>query len=117
MLTRRGAPTDAARAQQLLEQTLSAAQRLGLVALARRAEAQMADTAGPPADPDALTLREVEVLELIAMGRTNADIALVLAIGANTAATHVRSILAKTGCANRTEVAAHALRQRTAQGA
>jgi len=39
-----------------------------------------------------------------------ADIALVLEISLNTVATHVRNILAKTGCANRTEAAAYAMR-------
>jgi DNA-binding CsgD family transcriptional regulator len=115
LLLRRGAPTDAPRARQLLEQSLSAARRLGMVALARRVEAQVAKLASPPVDPDALTPREAEVLDLIAMGRTNADIGLVLAIGVNTVATHVRSILGKTGCANRTEAAAYALRQRSGQ--
>jgi DNA-binding NarL/FixJ family response regulator len=56
--------------------------------------------------PDDLTAREIEVLRLIAIGRSNADIATVLSISLNTVATHVRNILAKTGCANRTEAAA-----------
>jgi DNA-binding CsgD family transcriptional regulator len=116
MLLRRAAPGDAARARQLLEQALSEARRLGLLSLAGRAEAQLVSLERP-ADPDALTPREAEVLELIAMGRSNADIGLVLAIGVNTVATHVRSVLAKTGCANRTEAAAYALRQRAGQRA
>ncbi|WP_144186629.1 helix-turn-helix transcriptional regulator [Elioraea rosea] len=111
MLLGRGGPGDAARARALLDQTLAEATRLGLAALARRVRERLAEVAPPPPDPDALTPREAEVLDLIAMGRTNADIALVLAIGVNTVATHVRSILAKTGCANRTEAAAYALRQ------
>jgi len=60
--------------------------------------------------PDELTARELEVLQLMAIGRGNADIALVLSISLNTVATHVRNILAKTGCANRTEAAAYAMR-------
>jgi DNA-binding CsgD family transcriptional regulator len=59
-----------------------------------------------------LTQREAEVLRLIAIGRSNADIALVLSISLNTVATHVRNILAKTGCANRTEAAAYAMRNK-----
>jgi hypothetical protein len=39
----------------------------------------------------------------------DSDIATVLAISLNTVATHVRNILAKTGCANRTEAAAYAM--------
>jgi DNA-binding NarL/FixJ family response regulator len=61
--------------------------------------------------PDDLTAREVEVLRLIAMGRTNKDVSLVLSISLNTVATHVRSILNKTQSANRTEAAAYANRQ------
>ena len=60
--------------------------------------------------PDGLTRREIEVLRLIAMGRSNKDISLVLSISLSTVATHVRSILGKTGCANRTEAAAYANR-------
>jgi len=61
-----------------------------------------------------LTSREIEVLGLLAIGRSNADIATVLEISLNTVATHVRNILAKTGCANRTEAAAYAMRHRLA---
>jgi DNA-binding NarL/FixJ family response regulator len=52
----------------------------------------------------------VEVLRLLAIGRTNKDVSLVLSISLNTVATHVRSILNKTQCANRTEAAAYAIR-------
>ena len=61
--------------------------------------------------PDGLTAREIEVLQLIAIGRSNKDISAVLSISLSTVATHVRSILSKTGCANRTEAAAYANRQ------
>jgi len=63
-----------------------------------------------PGAPDDLTAREAEVLGLIAIGRSNADIATALSISLNTVATHVRNILAKTGSANRTEAAAYAMR-------
>jgi DNA-binding NarL/FixJ family response regulator len=49
--------------------------------------------------------REVEVLRLLALGRTNEDASLVLAIGLNTVATQVRNILNRTQCASRTEAA------------
>jgi len=61
--------------------------------------------------PDGLTAREVEVLQLLALGRSNKDISLVLSISLNTVATHVRSILTKTRSANRTEAAAYAIQQ------
>ncbi len=61
--------------------------------------------------PDGITSREAEVLKLLAMGRSNKDISKVLDISLSTVATHVRSILTKAGCANRTEAAAYAIRQ------
>ena len=60
--------------------------------------------------PDGLSQREVEVLRLVAAGKSNREIADALCISLNTVATHVRNILAKTGAANRTEAAAYALR-------
>jgi DNA-binding CsgD family transcriptional regulator len=59
-----------------------------------------------------LSLREVEVLRLLAIGRSNRGIADTLCISLSTVATHVRNILSKTGSANRTEAAPYALRQR-----
>ena len=67
----------------------------------------------PPARtelPDRLTAREVEVLQLVAVGRSNREIAATLFISPNTAANHVRSILQKTASGNRTEAAAYAVR-------
>lgn len=100
-------------ATRLLDRAADAADRLGLPAVANRVAASRArlDTPAPPAAaPDALTTRELDVLRLLAIGRSNADVALVLDISLNTVATHVRNILAKTGCANRTEAGAYAVR-------
>ena len=58
--------------------------------------------------PDGLTDREVEVLRLLAEGLSNRAIAERLYISTNTAANHVRSILIKTGAANRTQAAMYA---------
>ena len=73
--------------------------------------AQLPGRSRPRPPIDELTSREFEVLRLLAIGRSNADIAMVLEISLNTVATHVRNILAKTGCANRTEAAAYAMRR------
>jgi DNA-binding NarL/FixJ family response regulator len=59
-----------------------------------------------------LTAREIDVLRLISRGRSNRDIAAELRITENTAANHVRSILIKTGAANRTQVAMMAVSRR-----
>ncbi len=58
--------------------------------------------------PDGLTDREVEVLRLLAGGLSNREIGERLYISTNTAANHVRSILLKTGAANRTQAAMYA---------
>jgi DNA-binding NarL/FixJ family response regulator len=86
---------------------------MGMRALEERAAARLTQLAPRQASAgsDDLTSRETEVLELLAIGRSNADIAMVLEISLNTVATHVRNILAKTGCANRTEAAAYAMRR------
>jgi DNA-binding CsgD family transcriptional regulator len=113
MLLTRQASGDRAYADALLRDSLENARELGMSGLENKAAALLAQQAGvPPASQagDDLTTREIEVLGLLAIGRSNADIALVLSISLSTVATHVRNILAKTGCANRTEAAAHALR-------
>jgi DNA-binding CsgD family transcriptional regulator/tetratricopeptide (TPR) repeat protein len=58
--------------------------------------------------PDGLTPREVEILRRVAQGMSNRDIGRSLHISEHTAANHIRSILRKTGCANRTEAASYA---------
>jgi pimeloyl-ACP methyl ester carboxylesterase/DNA-binding CsgD family transcriptional regulator len=58
-----------------------------------------------------LTPREIEVLRLIAEGRSNQEIAQQLVISINTVTNHVKNILGKTGTANRTEAAGFAHRQ------
>jgi DNA-binding NarL/FixJ family response regulator len=65
------------------------------------------------ADPVAggLTRRELEVLGLIAAGRTNREIAEALFVSHRTATTHVTNILAKLGVTTRTEATALALKQ------
>jgi DNA-binding NarL/FixJ family response regulator len=63
-----------------------------------------------PVERAVLTPRERDVLALVAAGRTNKDIARMLAISINTVAVHVARILAKTGSANRTAASLYALR-------
>ena len=55
-----------------------------------------------------LSHRELEVLRLIAAGKSNQQVADELVISLNTARKHVANILDKTGTANRTEAAAYA---------
>ena len=52
-----------------------------------------------------LTERELQVLRIITTGASNLAVAQILGISEHTVKTHVRSMLTKTGFANRTELA------------
>jgi NarL family two-component system response regulator LiaR len=67
-----------------------------------------------PAEPpvEQLTERELDVLRLIARGKSNKEIADTLVISEKTVKTHVSNILSKLHLADRTQAAIYALRQR-----
>jgi pimeloyl-ACP methyl ester carboxylesterase/DNA-binding CsgD family transcriptional regulator len=67
-------------------------------------------SSGDGAAPDGLSERELQVLRLIAVGRSNQEIAEHLVISPNTVARHVSNIFTKTGVANRAEAASYAAR-------
>jgi ATP/maltotriose-dependent transcriptional regulator MalT len=69
-----------------------------------------AGTAARPRGYGELTVREQEVLGLLALGMSNARIAQTLFISEKTAGHHVSRILSKLGVRNRAEAAAHAAR-------
>jgi LuxR family transcriptional regulator, maltose regulon positive regulatory protein len=64
--------------------------------------------AAPPGLDEPLTDRELDVLRLIAAGKSNQRIAHDLVVALDTVKTHVTHILGKLGAANRTEAAARA---------
>jgi two-component system, NarL family, response regulator LiaR len=64
---------------------------------------------GVEATGDILTDREIEVLKLVASGRSNPQIADELFITVNTVKSHLKNILAKLKLDNRTQVAAYAV--------
>lgn len=73
------------------------------------------ELAEPPAKPqpndvDPLTVRELEVLKLVAQGQSNAEIAENLVISEGTVRTHVSNILGKLHLASRTQATLYALR-------
>ena len=61
-----------------------------------------------PLDPHGLTGRELEVLRLVAAGRTNREIATALVISERTVARHLQNIFAKLRVSSRTAAAAFA---------
>ena len=69
--------------------------------------------AGPSASgrpPDGLTIREAEVLSLLASGLSNAEIAQRLYLSHATVKTHINRIFAKTGVRDRAQVVRYAYR-------
>jgi DNA-binding NarL/FixJ family response regulator len=117
------APYDAARARVLLglacralgdedgaalelDAARAVFEHLGAAPDRARAE-QLARNAPRPA-PGGLTARELEVLALVARGRTNRAVAAELVISEKTVATHVSSILSKLGLPSRSAATAYA---------
>jgi DNA-binding CsgD family transcriptional regulator len=120
MLLARGRAGDQERAMSLLAGALTLSHDLGMQALQQRVMALQRQITPPSRSrrtyPCGLTQREVEVLQLIASGKSNLDIARVLFVSPNTVANHVRSILTKTNTANRTEAAAYGHRHGLLEG-
>jgi NarL family two-component system response regulator LiaR len=79
--------------------------------VARRLMKQVAHPTAQPETLGRLTEREVEVLRLIASGRSNKEIALDLTLSEKTVKTHVSNILQKLNLADRTQAALFAVRQ------
>lgn len=83
---------------RMLQRLMESEQRL------RRTVRQLIDEAG--AEPSPLSLREEQVLRLLAKGLTNAEVAQRLKISRATVKRHVEHILAKLGAAGRAEAVA-----------
>jgi DNA-binding NarL/FixJ family response regulator len=60
--------------------------------------------------PKGLTARELEVLRLVAMGRTNREISSTLVISEHTVARHLQNTFSKLGVSSRTAATAFALK-------
>ncbi len=79
-------------------------------AIARKLMRDIQKGAVQPSE-DALTDREVEILQLVAQGNTNQQIADTLFLSERTVRTHITNILAKLRLENRTQAALYALRE------
>ncbi|MEV3991071.1 AAA family ATPase [Streptomyces sp. NPDC049837] len=99
----RGALAEAA---GLAREALAIAEQLGQPGPAAAAVRQLGEIAALRDETDPLTRREREIAEFVIRARTNRQIAADLFISERTVETHVRKILGKLGCANRTELVA-----------
>jgi DNA-binding SARP family transcriptional activator/DNA-binding CsgD family transcriptional regulator len=96
------------RADLLLAEAEGLAEQVGMPTLLARIRGRGAAT---HRFPHGLSRREADVLGLVARGLSNREIGVALSISEHTAANHVRRILRKTGCANRTDAASWAHRR------
>jgi DNA-binding CsgD family transcriptional regulator/tetratricopeptide (TPR) repeat protein len=87
-------------ARTLLARARPAAQRMGMTPWVHRIDQLLDGGAGP------LTAREREVAELVALGRSNREIADHLVLSDRTVGNHVQHILTKLGFGNRSQIAA-----------
>ena len=84
-------------------------------AIARKVLQELSRPPERPLTPEPLTERELEVLRLIAKGKSNREIAEELVISEATVRTHVSNILGKLQLASRTQAALYALREGIAE--
>ncbi len=119
------APYEAARCRALLGRALrllgDEASAVGDLTAARRtfaelgaapAEREVADLLGQAEAPCGLSPREVEVLRLVAAGRSNPEIAAMLFLSEKTVARHLSNIFTKLDVGSRTAAAAFAYEHR-----
>ncbi len=103
---------DQARAGEESARAMQAAKALGARPLITELRSGSVQLPGPVEDRSReLTSRELEVLLLVAQGRSNRQIADLLYISAKTVSVHVSNILAKLEAASRTEAVALAQRR------
>ena len=111
-LLQRGSPGDRAKAMSLLDEALAISRELQMRPLIERLTERLdrlpSQPPAPQTYPGGLTHREIEVLRLMALGKSNQQIAEELIISLRTVANHVTNILNKTNTPNRTGAAMYA---------
>ncbi|HUH97744.1 MAG TPA: response regulator transcription factor [Anaerolineales bacterium] len=80
-------------------------------AIARKLLAELSSPPQKPLTRDPLTARELDILRLVAQGKSNKEIAGQLVIAEETVHAHVSNILSKLHLASRTQAALYALRE------
>jgi len=80
-------------------------------AIARKVLQELSRPSDRPLTPEPLTEREVEVLQVLARGKSNQEIADEFVISEATVRTHVSNILGKLHLASRTQATLYALRE------
>ena len=106
LLEQRAGGDQAVEGRARVSEGLRLAEEIGIGGLARRV-ADSAPVAAKPR-PKGLSERQLEVLRLLAEGRTNREIAGALSISVGTVANHLTAIFTKTGVDNRAEAVAFA---------
>ena len=79
--------------------------------IARKLVRELNREPGEPSDDEPLTHREMDVVQLVARGLSNREVADKLYISERTVAAHLRGILSKLHLANRTQAALYALKE------
>lgn len=97
---------DREEARRLMTQVADTARRIGAAELLRAATPGANRGVAEGSEGAGLTRREKEVLELVAEGRSNGEIAATLFISVKTVSVHVSNIMAKVGASSRTEAVA-----------
>ncbi len=114
-LLQRNNPADHDQALSLLNDSLSISTELGMRPLMERTQERLdrIGSAAPetPDYPNDLSQREVEVLRLLALGKSNREIGDELVITEGTVRRHVSNVYDKIGVSNRTEATRYALRE------
>jgi DNA-binding CsgD family transcriptional regulator len=113
MLLQHNQSSDRDQASKLLERAQTTAQELGMSHLIEQIQQLQAEPSPRRARstyPDDLTPREVEVLRLIAAGKSTKEIAQALVISVATVERHITHIYEKIGASSRAEATAYALR-------